>query len=570
MKKLVRRLYKALRNRKVPDYSTLDPGKYRVKRFNNQVILLLTIRERDNTLNVAEGRGKNFIEALQTAVELYLGSNDISPFRPRSLRLDLVTKVAGAKKNGSDFDLRNDQVLYKNGIDGLMLGKDRGSVVLPEEIMKYRIIENRQVLMSKLVEVLSRHFVTPSSREFIESIKDSIEFDLHKVNLDTFFIDGRGFRSLFRGHRLFTGVDRETIVESLEFARDYYFANVLDSRGKFIYSYLPWEGKREKRYNILRHAGTVYSMLETYEVVGGEKLLQSAAAAVEYLLGSAVDYTLNGRPVSAVVEKNAVKLGGNALAIIALAKHAEVTGDYRHLPLMQRLAAWMAETQDEQGQFVGHKQLYPTGEIFDFVSHYYPGEAVLALVRLNRIDGDENWLDMAERAAHYLIRVRDKKEHVDTIAHDHWLLYALNELYRERRKDLYLEHSLLIARAILKSQITGDEENPDWNGAYRIPHSRLESTPTAIRSEGLGAAYRLALETGHEKEAALIKDAIHAGIKFQLQAQLRPENVLFYKKKKLCLGAFQRGLGKYDLRIDYTQHNLSSLISYLAILDEQA
>src|SRR5699024_1236113 len=94
------------------------------------------------------------------------------------------------------------------------------------------------------------------------------------------------------------------------------------------------------------------------------------------------------------------------------------------------------------------------GEKFDFTSHYYPGEAILALVRLYQIDKKEVWLDVAEKAANFLINIRDKNDTIDTIAHDHWLLYGLNDLYRERNKDMYLDHSFFIAEAIMKTQIT--------------------------------------------------------------------------------------------------------------------
>ena len=127
---------------------------------------------------------------------------------------------------------------------------------------------------------------------------------------------------------------------------------------------------------------------------------------------------------------------------------------------------------------------------------------------------------------------------------------------------------MLISEAIIKNQIRDNKEHPDWNGAYRLPHIRLESTPTACRSEGLCAAYNMFHDNGYVKEAAKVKTAIEEGIRFQLRTQLRPESVVNYENKNLCLGAFQRGLKKYDLRIDFTQHNISSLIAYNKILSK--
>src|SRR5699024_4137134 len=177
---------------------------------------------------------------------------------------------------------------------------------------------------------------------------------------------------------------------------------------------------------------------------------------------------------------------------------------------------------------------YSTGDKFDFVSHYYPGEAILALVRLYQIDKNDEWLDVAEKAANFLINIRDKNATIDTIAHDHWLLYGLNELYRERQKDFYLEHSFFIAKAMMKTQISEESaKRRELIGGY-VPKSGKEpkSTPVACRSEGLGAAYRLARDYGHDELANKMSFAIQQGIKFQLQMQLRPENIMYYKNKK--------------------------------------
>lgn len=361
-------------------------------------------------------------------------------------------------------------------------------------------------------------------------------------------------------------LSRETLIEAIGFTKNFYFKNVVDKNGKYIYSYLPDKNEKEKRYNILRHAGTTYAILETYQLMPDEELFKRAELAIDFFMKRVQDFEIDGNPVSAVIEKDIIKLGGNALGIIMLAKYTQVTGNLKYLPSMQRMADWIGAAQDTSGEFIIHKQGFSNHEVFDFTSGYYPGEAILALVRLYQLDGNADWLDRAEKAAQYLITERDKDADINTIIHDHWLLYALNELYRERPQQLYFDHVGLIAESIMKSQIIDDKEHPDWNGAYRLPHIRLESTPTACRSEGLCAAYNLFHDHGYDSEAAKVKTAIEEGLRFQLRTQLRPESVANFENKNLCLGAFQRGLKKNDLRIDFTQHNISSIIAYYKIL----
>lgn len=536
------------------------------KLVDNQTVIMLTLCDIDNKVAVIEGRGENWEVAVESALSLYKQSENDMSKGYKYLKLDVINTVFPVKESGPLVDIRNDQVTYNRGIDGLAFGKHLDVIFLPEEVIMFKLIKDEQIQVFNLFETIKKHLSIKYTRDYLQKIKDSLELELYKINVDTYYVDNKGVRKLYRGHPIIDEVDEDLIMEAIKLTKNNYFGKIVNKKGKFIYSYLPWENRKEKRYNILRHAGTVLSMMEIYELLPDDKLLNDAELALDFLLDKTVEFDMNSSHVAAVVEKDAIKLGGNALAIIALAKYTQVTGYLRYLPIMKKLAGYIKAVQNEEGLFTIHKQQYSTGVVMDFVSHYYPGEAILALVRLYQLDKDETWLDVAESAAQYLINVRDKEADIHTIAHDHWLLYALNELYRERSNKIYLDHSILIAKAIMRCQIKDDCDNPDWNGAYLFPWPRLESTPTAIRSEGLCAAYNLARDNGYDDEAKQMAEVIHEGIRFQLQTQVKPENVVFYKRKKLCLGAFQRGLYQYDLRIDYTQHNISSLIAYYKIL----
>lgn len=540
-----------------------------VKKINDEVLLLLSVSDDKAGSFVVQGRGNTFQEAIIFALNTYYGNLGHKRFKPKSLRLDIINEIHAIKKSSPMVDMETDQILYQPGLDGLAFGSHLEVFFLPEEVMTHQFIKTQKLDVASLLQTFKSHLISQTDQNFINSIQASSVFEIYKIRTTAYFVDDRGPVSLYKGHRLLPSISSNEIMEAIQFTKDYYFKQVVNQKGKYVYSYLPYEDKKEKRYNILRHAGTTYAILETYELISDKELLKIAELAIGYLLEKVSSFDLNGHLVNVVIEKDAIKLGGNALSIIALSKYTQITGDYQYLPLMQRMGTWIHKTQDEAGRFTIHKQQFSTGEVYDFTSHYYPGEAMLALVRLYQIDHNEVWLDTAEQSAHYLIQIRDKDADIDTIAHDHWLLYALNELYRERPKEIYLKHAKFIAHAIMKSQIADDREYPDRNGAYQLPNPRLESTPTACRSEGLCATYHLLRSLRQDKEADQIKTAIHEGIRFQLQTQLRPESVMFYKNKKLCLGAFQRGLTQYDLRIDYTQHNISSLIAYYRILSKQ-
>ncbi len=63
-----------------------------------------------------------------------------------------------------------------------------------------------------------------------------------------------------------------------------------------------------------------------------------------------------------------------------------------------------------------------------------------------------------------------------------------------------------------------------------------------------------------------ILEAARSGIDFQLQLQFRPESALYLPEPRRALGRFSRSLTDFEIRIDYVQHNLSSLLALREIL----
>jgi hypothetical protein len=221
----------------------------------------------------------------------------------------------------------------------------------------------------------------------------------------------------------------------------------------------------------------------------------------------------------------------------------------------------------ETGEFIS-KRYYSSGKISDFVSQYYPGEALLALCRLYDLDKNETWLDVAEKGAKYLILVRDDNYSTYDLIHDHWLIMALNELYRFRDNPLYYNHSMRIAESIMNFQRDGENrktEYSNWLGSYYTPP---RSTPTATRSEGLIAAYRLAKDFGNNTIMEKIFQSILLGIKFQLQTQFTKDNIIDLPNPQKAIGGFHSSLTDYTIRIDYVQHNISSILGLYDIINE--
>ena len=358
-------------------------------------------------------------------------------------------------------------------------------------------------------------------------------------------------------------VSQKEIEKSLLLAGEY-LKNAVKENGSFVYEYHPPTDEESPEYNMLRHAGTIYAMADLYGLTKDKVLLEKTQKAISFLLGKVKNTQVDDREVLVALDNDSIKLGSNALAILALVKYMEVTEKREYLETAQKMARWIQATQSPEGRFTIHKQDFITKVISDFVSGFYPGEAIYALTVLYKIDKNKAWLDTAEKAAHYLILVRDGGKSSEQLNQDHWLLYGLNELYRLSPQKIYYEHALKITEAILNAQRKDPAD--DEAGSFDRP---AYSTASATRMEGLSAVYQLVKDFGTKKELEPVFHGICLGAKFLLKNQITKETIRQKKWPAKAAGGFQENSDIPNIRIDCVQHNVSALLGAYRMLKEK-
>lgn len=362
----------------------------------------------------------------------------------------------------------------------------------------------------------------------------------------------------------FSTVTPEVLLDSLNLAGNYLIKST-NPDGSFVYLYNSSNDNIIDDYNILRHAGTIYSMLKLYQLNKDNELFNAAEKAINYLVSFIQPYNNS----SCVVFEDEIKLGGNALTIIAIIEYIRITNDFEKLDILKDLAKYIGHSQKQNGEFIS-KRYYSSDEISDFISTYYPGEAILSLCRLYEFDRNESWLDIAEKGIKYVIS-QEKKDLVNcSTTPNHWTLIALNELYRYRSNYTYFDHSLNISECILINQrnnIDRISEKPSWIGSYNTPP---RSASTATLSEGLIAAYYLDYDYGEKNMSSRLLYAINLGIKFQLTYQFTNDNIQNIFNIQHSLGGFYNTMNCYDIRIDYVQHNICSMLGLYLIISEKS
>jgi hypothetical protein len=166
---------------------------------------------------------------------------------------------------------------------------------------------------------------------------------------------------------------------------------------------------------------------------------------------------------------------------------------------------------------------------------YYTGEALLALLALYRLTKEEKWLNAVRD-----IETDLAPEDYGVKEQSHWMLYSLEFLSQFEASPLYFQHAEKIVRHIL--------DNPEYLSWER-------STPIACRSEGLLAFLRMKLPETADKNTSLRERCIRQ-VQYNLDKQLT---------FRLPDGSFIRGGNdrrNNEVRIDYIQHNISSLLHF--------
>jgi hypothetical protein len=353
----------------------------------------------------------------------------------------------------------------------------------------------------------------------------------------------------------------EHLLDVATEAADHLSSTVGDD-GAIRYLYDPMANEIRSGQNLLRHAGTTYSLVQAWQRKPTPAWRDAASRAIRYLLAHSASDVRNGPHGGGlgqyVVEGKDIKLGGAGLALVLLATWESATGDTTFREDARRYATFLVSQQLEDGEFVAFPSRTPGGEPRDDTSAYYPGEATLGLVLLHDLEPQGPWLDAARRGADWLIDVRDRGKGPSRLSNDHWLMIALSHLYVATKDSRYVEHALAIAGAVTyqaKKHAGHERFHPDYRGGYYEPP---RGTPAATRAEGLVAVLDTCRAAG--RQCPEVRDLLLATVSHLLQARYRPDLLGWSADPQAISGAFPGGITDPLVRNDYTQHALSAVL----------
>ena len=356
-----------------------------------------------------------------------------------------------------------------------------------------------------------------------------------------------------------------------------YLIHTNQENGQFVYrQYLDGRSSTKIRYNMLRHAGVLYSLAEYYDWQTDDTVLAVLQRGVDFMRSQLA--VVPTRPdvlalwsnpdVTGSKSLKSAKLGGAGLALVTLARLRSIDPNAVSLDEMRRLGEFIGWMQKGNGEFYS-KYLFSERDRTDaFVSLYYPGEAILGLTMLYEADPQPMWLEIAYNGLSFLARSRAGQS---TVPADHWALIAtsqilphLSNLPATASHERLVEHALQICTSILSERSSLPVSNSRlggfvWDG---------RTCPTATRLEGLLSCLEFMPKQQNNLHVHMV-DSIRDGMDFLLKTQVRsgPNS-----------GAMPRAIGRLpgeqsvvnaefnrrvvEVRMDYVQHAMCAMIAY--------
>jgi len=524
--------------------------------------------------------------AVATASALKSAKDDAAEWKKHVGDIRFQVDLLGAPQPVPSFDEKTLWYLVEPGVHGLIVRNgERRSVMLPSEPVTEGLLSPRvrakKKKHAKLLRRLSKRVGAPANAW------TKGELEVERFRSTSFGVatpDGPAV-PMFRGNVLGKKeLSEDDILRSIRIGGQW-LVNTVEENGKFDYEYFPSRDKHSSGYNIVRHAGSVYGLLEMYELAGKEPALQpdqeryidAASRAMSYVY-DATRAPRDGKPgrVCLLDDRGGCDSGSAALTLLTFLvrpDRSEVPKQYRgnlyrkdDKKLMEGLGLTLLDMIDEDGKVFRRYSESLRLEKVKREPLYYPGETMLALMRFYEATEDPRWLEGARRiadrqSAHYA-RKRFRTP-------DHWVMQAYWPLWQVTKDEKYVESAYAMA-----THYTSELYNfvwspwPDYDGAWRRVDDLPRTTRAGSRSEALRAVVNLGWERGDDM--TVHEDALLAAARHLDEQQFSERNSYWLPNPEEAYGAYPMGLVDNHCRIDNNQHALVGMVGALHVARRRA
>lgn len=544
--KLFRAKKKLLKNFIINDpYLESSVGNYKHGSLFRHDVVFVSVTDGSHTADLFTGEGEDVLTAFTVAMskaESYISDTDTDPLW---VKVDCLNSCNIQTRAVFEEEIRSSrEFFFKKGVSF-----DTGfeTALLEAQLNCCGLINYKT---GTLDDDKIRDFL--NSRVGLESIPDNV---ISFTTVGYICDENKKLYKLYPdeenyGRRIVSELTKDDIKQVIE-TSSVYLANAVQDNGKFDYGVNPVNDFHFVTYNILRHSGTIWSLIMQYDTTKDEKLIPKIESTIEYLMGS-IEYSDSDHAYLVERKADEIKLGGNAIAIVTLSTYASVFESNKYDSLITALANSILDMQEEDGSYY-HVLSFPGFERKERDRIvYYDGEATFALARAYSITKDKRYLNAAEKALDYFI-ANDYTRFCD-----HWIAYAVNEVTIYDPKERYLNFGLKNANDNLSKIFNQDTTFHTFLELLMAAFSLYER----IKEKNIYASYmqRFNFE-------AFIR-TIYRRAHYMLGGYLYPEIAMYMKVPSSVVYTFCVRHDSYRIRIDDVQHYIGGYYNFYKNFDK--
>ncbi|MCQ2445707.1 MAG: glycosyl hydrolase family 88 [Clostridia bacterium] len=354
------------------------------------------------------------------------------------------------------------------------------------------------------------------------------------------------------GRRDVETVDKDYALDLVKKASGF-MADQVEEDGSFHYGMYPRFDNDIEGYNIVRHAGAIWSLICQYRVTGDEAVVPLIKSTIDYMLKDYVSYSDENTAYLVEKKSSEIKLGGCGIAVVALTEYMDAFGNEEYKDLAIKLGNGILTMFDEKDGTYFHvlNEDFTRKEAYRTV--YYDGEATFALCRLYGLTGDEKWLRAAERAADHFIEAGYEEYR------DHWIEYTFNELTTYSDKVEYYTFGL---KNIQVNLDTIYKQDTTYHTYFEMLMAGFEIYDR-MEERGIEVPYA---ETDFDLDYFL--KVIYSRADYLLNGYFYPEYAMYMRNPLRIIDSFMVRHDGYRVRIDDVQHNVGGYYLYYLYYDK--
>lgn len=345
-----------------------------------------------------------------------------------------------------------------------------------------------------------------------------------------------------------------------------WLAHANDTKGHFQTGYVPALGMPMEGDSYLRQAGAAFALARAARFLGSDHYAARATQAILKLLDeTSVDTNDAACRHTALPSPVLNRLGAAALLVLAVHELPSPQPDL--LDKAEQLCNWMHRQARADGSLRCQDGEADTPDDVESVNEY-PGLALYALLRSQKLRPAAWKADLARKAVGYY---RDWWKTHRSMAFVPWQTAAFAEAFVATKEPAFAQFVFEMNDWLCGLQYDQlDPQRLAWYGGFMkwADGKAVDTMPTidsAMYAESLAEARRAARAAADVDRYQRYNDSLQHCLQFLVRLQYTNANTRHFAEwyRPRLVGGFHASPQDGNLRLDFTQHALSALVTYL-------